>query len=550
MIDLKHYAALLGSNKEMFLKYLGKYKYSSLYALIKDMENISTKIEWIENTTERGNLISTCTGFAESLKNEQVSFKDQLDFVCEHDLDIPSNFPNLMFREGKYSGGECPVCNKKELYVPKHGQATTICCNRKNACGYNSSIYKYLKEHENKTSGEALKCLASYAGVDLEVYRQGFEVHLSAAEVVEKSIYVDKKYAEKRNVAPIEVQYEEFEETKSYQNIAISKYIPSYGVMNLEQKLKTIYTYMYQFSLQTNQKNKIKYYESRCINTNSIYVSQIGYLSTSDLKELIKHLREFFPLEDLIELGIIKIKMKNDIEVPDRNGNPIYGFKHFCLKGFCVIPSFDLYSNTVTGLKLRNIELAEWQPKSMKEPEMSRRDIVYPLPFGFNRDMLLDKDACIFMVEGHVDGLTLPVSSSKIGQAKIDYEKSNTYFIASPGTNGISQEILGLLKGKFICLCFDQDTAGRKGAYGEIKISYGEEKASFVNDPQGMKNTDEFIKDLEAKGIPFYKSKIKGMKTKLEQAGARVLVRHWDINLGGDVNELRENGNLSKVFNF
>lgn len=549
MLDLKHYIAVLGSDQQLFMKYLGKYKYSSLYSLMKDMENISTKIDWIENTDIRNKLISICTGFASLLSSEQVSVEKQLEFIYEHELDLTINVPSLEFREGKYSGGLCPCCNKKELYIPKHGESTTLICNRKNACGYTGSIYKYLREFENMTTGETLNALAGFAGIDLVAYKQSFEKHIIDGGHVEKTVYTEKVVPVRKSV-PKEVEYVRFEESKEFKKIAISKYISKYGSMTLGQKLKTIYTYMYQFSLQTNQEQKIKYYDSRCINTNSKYISEIGYLSSKNLKELIKHLREFFPLEDLMELGIIKIKIKNDEEVIDRNGKPLYVFKYFCIKGFCVIPNFDLYSNTITGLKFRNIELAQWQSKSMKEPEMSRRDIVYPLPFAFSREMLLDKNSCIFLVEGHVDGLSLPVTSSQVGQSKIDYEKSNTYFIASPGTNGMSQEILGLLKGKFVCLCFDQDVAGRKGAYGEIKISYGEEKTSYVNDPQGKKDADKFIMDLEAQGIPFYVSKLKGMKTKLEQAGARVLVKHWDISLGGDVNELLQNGNLNKVFNF
>jgi DNA primase len=323
--------------------------------------------------------------------------------------------------------------------------------------------------------------------------------------------------------------------------------------MKIEQKLKMVNTYIYQYSLQTEQDKKHKYYKSRKIDLKNQYIKQIGYLSPQDIKKLEKALMDLFPIEDLLEFGVMKIKMKKDSdgemqEVLDRNGNLVYVFKQYCFKGFCVIPNYDLYSNMITGLKFRNIELADWQPKSMKEPEMSRRDIVYPLPFALTRDMLLDNNACIFFVEGHVDGLSLPVTSSKCGQSKIDYEKSNTYFIASPGINGISEEFLGLLKGKFICLCFDQDEAGRKGAYGEIKISYGEEKVSFVNDYEGKQAADKLISELEANGLPFYKSVLRGMAEKLQQAGARVFIKKWDINLGGDVNELLQNGNLKKVF--
>jgi hypothetical protein len=433
----------------------------------------------------------------------------------------------------------CPSCGKKRAYISfnKTKGYPQVSCNRKDSCGYFSDIWSYVQEKGNLSKADTLKELARLANYDLET-------NTTTSNTSANAVPLDRLLSNANN----KVKYVEFKENKEYAKISISKYLPKYNQMNEVQKLKMIFTYIYQYSLQTNQDKKNKYYKSRKIDLNNKYIKQIGFLSTHDVKKLEKILMDLFPIKDLLEFGVMKIKIKDEHEILDRNGNPVYVFKQYCFKGFCVIPNYDLYSSTVTGLKLRNIEMAEWQSKNLKEPEMSRRDLVYPLPFAFSREMLLDNNSCIFLVEGHVDGLSLPVSSSKCGQTKIDYEKSNTYFIASPGVNGISEEFLGLLKGKFICLCFDQDVPGRKGAYGEIIISYGEEKSSFVNDFKGKEDSASLIKDLEAQGIPFYKSVLRGMSEKLQQAGARVFVKHWDINLGGDINELLKNGNLDKVF--
>lgn len=139
------------------------------------------------------------------------------------------------------------------------------------------------------------------------------------------------------------------DEQKEVIDISVSKYISKYSNMTIEQKLKMVYTYIYQYSLQTNQDGKNSYYASRGIDTTNLYIKQIGFLTSIDVKKLTTTLLEIFPIEDLIEFSVIKIKTKDDEELKDRNGNPIYIFRQYCHKAFCVIPNFDLYSNMITG---------------------------------------------------------------------------------------------------------------------------------------------------------------------------------------------------------
>lgn len=458
-------------------------------------------------------------------------------------IDIPLAFAELSPRAttgGKNYSCECPSCGKKRAYISmnKKTNSPQIACNRRDSCGYYENLWGYVQNKNSYTNQETLIALAEMANYDLEDSSSNEKAKVPTKTLQEK--------LEEYN----SVKYIEFNEKKEYVNVKISKYLPKYKDMKISQKIKMVFTFIYQYSLETNQDGKFEFYASRGIKKDNLYLTKIGYLTQKDVKELTKVLMDLFPIEDLLEFGVIKTKIKDDVEVLNKYGKPIYRFKQYCHEAFCVIPNFDLYSNMITGLKFRNTKLADWQPKSMKEPEMSKRDICYPLPFAFSREMILDKNACIFLVEGHIDGLSLPVTLSKAGQSEINYEQSNTYFIASPGVNGMSEEVLGLLKGKFICLCFDQDDAGRKGAYGSIIITYGDERTTFVNDLAGKKASEALIKELDDNGIPFYKTVLKGMAEKLKNAGARVFVKHWDINLGGDVNELLLNGNLNKVFDF
>lgn len=233
----------------------------------------------------------------------------------------------------------------------------------------------------------------------------------------------------------IEKVYMEFDEKKDFVEVKeLESFLPLYSKMNEAQRLKLIYTFLYRFSLQTNQKAKENYYLKRGI-TKLHLVDKIGFLSYQDVKILEKELLQRFSLEDLIHFKLFSAEKK--------------AFKYAF--NIAVVPNFDLYSNMVSGFSFRSVDSSY---KGAKEVNVSCSDIVYPMPFGLENKSLKD---CkwIWLSEGHIDLLSL----------KQHYENSNEVcFIAFNGVFAYKEEFLTLLKGKDrVVISFDKDEAGVNG---------------------------------------------------------------------------------------
>jgi 5S rRNA maturation endonuclease (ribonuclease M5) len=141
--------------------------------------------------------------------------------------------------------------------------------------------------------------------------------------------------------------------------------------------------------------------------------------------------------------------------------------------------------------------LKSWTDKSgnvindkNKEPEFSYGRIANPLPYHLTREALLNENISFRFFDGQKDLHSMP-------------SIINTCDIAIPGVNGIDEEMLGLFKGRDVEILFDQDKAGQDGAFK--------------------------------------------LKTLLEKAGAIVKLINWDSNLGTDINEVLQNGNILKI---
>jgi hypothetical protein len=565
MLDLNHYTSSVLNSEDatLFLKHFGKYEFNSVYSLQKQLNSIEEKLSWVTKPEYKQKLMDLCNRFTIGLEALKQPLNDKISFL-ENNIDVVESFPEFEWKSHAH-GGTCPACGKKELFVPLQGQAKSLKCSRENACGYSSSIYSYLKEYKNMTIKEALEELASLGGIDLKAYETSLEVHTINQPINYK---LEKKIREHNEISH-EIIYTNFDSQKKYENVDYVNLLSKYENMSYKQKFMMIVTAIYKFSLLTNQQNKYNYYKSRAISAikHPALLSkikrikdEIGFIHyQNDMDNLVTHLCSLFPIDDLIMFGIVN----------DDKHKFAHSFKHFSLEGFCVIPSFDLYSNMVTGLKLRNTKLADWQESSMKEPELSFRRIASPLPYGLTRDALLDEKAVLRLFEGSVDSFSIP-------------SLPNRYDIAIAGVNGLSKEDFGLFRNKKVEIWFDQDEAGQKTAFGTKTISvsfqntelsnwsfyvkfenFSKEnknitfskkgeittiKIEVINSDLHEETLNKYLELIKEKGFEYKTTCKKGMKDLILDAGAsNVIVKTWNIELGSDVNEVLKNNNIELI---
>jgi len=226
---------------------------------------------------------------------------------------------------------------------------------------------------------------------------------------------------------------------KDFIKIDINKFLPKYKELKPHQKLKLLFSYIYSYSLKTDQTVKIEYYRSRKI-TNCSLIDKIGTLNKENIKNLTKELLDVFPYEDLVEFKIINPS--------DHYKRPLE-FKYITKEAFCVVPSFELNNNLTNGLILRATETYDWQ--KAKEFQISHPETLIPIPFPFNRKDLNKQK--IIITEGHIDTLSIA-----------QYLKDKYAYLAIPGIYNAKEEYLCLLKDKEVYIAFDQDEAGILGA--------------------------------------------------------------------------------------
>ena len=275
-----------------------------------------------------------------------------------------------------------------------------------------------------------------------------------------------KNYVKNYKRIEKKVNYIKLKEYKTIDDINI--YIPKYSILKPHQKLKLIYSFIYQYSLKTDQSLKEEYYQSRSINPKIEDIKLIGTLTNEDLKELAKLLLDTFPYEDLVEFKILNPS--------DHYKNPLK-IKYITKEAFCVVPNFDINTSLQTGLILRATKTYKWQ-QGAKEFQISMPNTLFPIPFPFKRtDLKKDK---VIITEGHIDTLSLK------------QHLNNSYaFLAIPGIYNAKEEYLYLLKNKKIYIAFDMDDAGIEGARKLISIL-----DKYTKDINILEWNKEFGKDL------------------------------------------------------
>ena len=121
-------------------------------------------------------------------------------------------------------------------------------------------------------------------------------------------------------------------------------------------------------------------------------------------------------------------------------------------------------------------------------------------------------------------------------------------FFSIPGVNGLSESHLGLLRDKKVIICFDQDRAGQKSAYGYSVIEYNGQRVDFINKIEEFKKIEK-INFLNNSGVEYKEVVYQGISSKLEKAGIEYSIKEWDTKLGSDINDVRIYGNINKLFN-
>ncbi len=225
----------------------------------------------------------------------------------------------------------------------------------------------------------------------------------------------------------------------TFKEIDYKQYLSLYKKLQPQQKLKLLYSYIYDYSLKTDQSKKEEYYSKRNIK-NCDYIKRIGTLNKADILNLTKNLLNTFPQEDLIEFKIIN--------PADHPKHPLE-FKYITKESFCVVPSFELNNTLINGLILRATQTYEWQ--KAKEFQISMPNTLIPIPFPFSREDIHKNK--ILITEGHIDALSIA-----------QFLKKEYACLAVPGIYNAKEEYLCLFKDKDVYIAFDQDDAGILGA--------------------------------------------------------------------------------------
>lgn len=319
--------------------------------------------------------------------------------------------------------------------------------------------------------------------VGSEDYKEALELLAHEAGLSLEQSGTIKKYKPLPKPEPKPIEYVRFDAERPFIHVDINKWLPKLGEMSEVQQYKLILTSIYRASLKTDQSKKLAYYSGRKIKNKN--VSLVGFISKDD-SVFWKPIEEMFGLDLLIKHGFY--------QPATASWHPM-AWK-FGAGDVCFVPSFDLYTDTLTGAMLRPLIKPK---KGQKEFSLNQPKLVSPIPFKLCRDILL-ADVPIWFTEGSVDGLSL------------DDDKA---FASIPGVNGLSDELLGLFTNKVVILALDQDRAGQDAA-------------------NGYYDSEEKWQD--------------GLKQRLLKAGAKkVLIAQWDKSLGKDLNDLRVNGHLDKI---
>lgn len=436
------------------------------------------------------------------IKEQSIEkLKEQINII-----DIIDSFIDL-----KKSGSNFKVC------CPFHGEDTPsfVVSPSKQiyncfGCGVKGDAIKFVMEYEHLSYRDAIEKIAAITNFQLD--------------------YEDENYKPKKIVVNIKPKKKE-EKKYNYFNPSLKREanlkvgFKNYINLPMKFKMMLIYTYIYQFSLEQDQAEKIEYFTKREINLKHSSINKLGFIHVKKFDELSERLIKWFGIEILVELGIL-----NEIE---HEKAPLK-FKLWYLKkgGVIVFPSFHIYqTNLVTSFMFRPTQPEKWMIEShMKEIQMSNNDLYSSVPYGLTYDFIANKNAIKCLVEGGPDTLCNEET----------FNGKDFLFIGSPGTNGFREEHLGLLKGQTLRIMLDPDNAGRMATYGSVTIQCKEyEVKRFARDKKGLQELELEKRYLDNNHIKYYENKQDGYLQKCLKAGVNPEICSWNPEYG-DMNDVRK----------
>ncbi len=463
--------------------------------------------------------------------------------VYDDSIDIESVLKAMSCEADNHGNLCCPNGHrsKHKLTIHTRTRKGTNTCHCHNCGEFNGGPYRIAKWYKGGSSFEAKKWLSETFGIEKVlnpdyVSPRGYtltEEELRLAQEQMKKIQQAKSIETEIKVK--EIEYLIFDESIKYNYIKnIKEFFPNtedWKSFNAQQRLRVVYTWFYNRSFELgSNKAKYGYYKNRGIDTENKWLKRIGYLAVEDFDTILKEALEIFPTDILVLVGLIK---EDDSEIGFK-----LSFSYVKKGGLLLVPSFDLYSNTVTGFMLRPTHPEQWMKDShMKEIQLSNTAIIFPLPFGLTYSSIKNHNV-FYGTEGHPDAVALP--------GNVEGEEDRAFF-SLPGVNGLDESHLGLLRGKEVIICYDQDAAGKKAAFGYSVIDVAGIKETYILGKDDLAKKMR-IENLQKYNKTFVETNYEGIDKKLEKAGVSYKIKEWDIKIGSDVNDVRMYGNLNKIF--
>lgn len=421
-------------------------------------------------------------------------------------LDVVGSFIELS-RKGSSYKACCPFHGEKTpSFIVRENRNSYKCY----GCGEGGDAIDFVMKHEKLAFIEAVKVVADIVNFELE--------------------YEDRKYKPRRPIIVTKSKTKTKEKSYDLFNPSLKKDANlvdgflKFNSLPLKYRMMLVYSAIYKFSLEQNQFEKYEYFARREVNLKHPSILKLGYIPVDKFEELTDKLIYWFGLDVLVELGVL-----NDEEhkVP-------HSFKLWYVKegGLIVFPSFHIYqTNLVTSFMFRPTKPEQWMIDShMKEIQMSNHDLFSSVPYGLTYDFIENKNAIKCLVEGGPD--TLCNSET--------YNGKDFLFIGSPGTSGLREEHLYLLKGQSLRIMLDPDEAGRMATYGSVAIHCDKHKAKrFARDKEGLEALELEKKYLDLNNIKYFESNNDGYIQKCIKAGVTPEVCSWDPAYG-DLNDIRK----------